>query len=179
MFDAEVGPALDHTTAAHFLGQVLHESLMLTRLEENLRYSARRLMEVWPLRFPTLEIAQQYAGNGPKLAEKVYTGRLGNTESGDGWKYRGRGLIMVTGRKNYTALAALTGLDLVNSPDLLAQRGPALRASLLWFQNNASRRIPDGVAAVTQAVNGGLTGLADRERLTALALTALTAEPKD
>lgn len=159
---------------AYFLGQILHESGMLEHVEENLRYSAERLTAVWPTRFPTLESARPYANNAPALAEKVYQGRLGNTEPGDGYKYRGRGPLQVTGRANYAALEEQTGLPLVDSPDLLAQPRAGLTAAAVWFGNNASGKIPDGVEAVTRAVNGGVHGLAQREALTALALQKLT-----
>ena len=80
-----------------FLAQILHESAMLERLEEGLSYSAERLCAVWPGRFPTIAAAQPYARNPDALANKAYGGRLGNTQPGDGWRFRSRGLMQVTG----------------------------------------------------------------------------------
>lgn len=171
---ADILNGSDDVAIAHFLGQALHESGMLEHVEENLRYSAGRLMEVWPKRFPTLESAQPYAYNAPALAEKVYQGRMGNVSPGDGYKYRGRSPMMITGLDNYAALQEQTGLPLVESPDLLAQPRHGLFASVVWFGNNASGKIPDGVEAVTRAVNGGVIGLAQREALTARAIKRLT-----
>lgn len=156
-----------------FLGQVLHESSGLSRLSENLNYSAERLCAVWPKRFPTLADAQPYARNPEALANKVYGGRMGNTQAGDGWLYRGRGPIQLTGRDNYAAVGALLGMDLINEPELMEQPEIALRATVAWWED----RIPDSflgdVEKVTKRVNGGLIGLADREHLTELAGTAL------
>lgn len=150
-----------------FLGQVLHESGELERLEEGLNYSAERLCAVWPNRFPTISAAQPFARNAVALANKVYAGRMGNVEAGDGWKYRGSGPIQVTGRANFEALERATGLPLVDNPDLLRRPGAeALRVCVAWWEGN----IPDGILGdiekVTRRVNGGTTGLADRERLT-------------
>lgn len=149
-----------------FIGQVLHESGMLERLEESLNYSAQRMTEVWDKRFPTVESALPYAHNAPALANKVYGGRLGNVAPGDGWKYRGRGLIMVTGRDNYSHVGVVLGLDLENNPDLLAQPEIALRSAIAWWEG----KIPDGILGdikkVTKRVNGGTVGLAHRQDMT-------------
>jgi putative chitinase len=156
-----------------FLGQVLHESAGLTVLEENLNYGAQRLMAVWPKRFPTLAKAAQYAHNPERLANYVYAGRLGNTQPGDGWQYRGRGPIQVTGKDNYAKVGDLMGQDLINNPDLMAQPHYALEAAIAWWED----RIPDAMLGdserVTTRVNGGLIGLADREQLTLAAGHAL------
>lgn len=157
-----------------WLGQVLHESGMLMHLEENLNYSAERLMTVWPKRFPDSATASIYAHNPPALANKVYGGRMGNVDGGDGWKFRGRGLIMATGHDNYKILADLTGLDLINNPDLLAQPKYALLSAIAWWKHNITEGILSDPEAVTRKVNGGLVGLADRTRLTDLAEGALT-----
>ena len=94
---------------AMLLAQVGHESQDLNTLEENLSYSARRLMQVWPSRFPNDRIASQYAHNPEALANNVYGGRMGNDKDGDGWLFRGRGPIQLTGRYNYTRFAARAG----------------------------------------------------------------------
>jgi len=156
-----------------FLGQILHESAGLTQFTENLRYSPQRLCQVWPSRFPTLAAAMPYAYNAEALANKVYGARMGNTAPGDGWRYRGRTPIQLTGKDNYAYVGRLMGLDLVATPELLEQPDNALQASILWWED----RIPDAMIGdpekVTRSVNGGLTGLADRVRLTELAGRAL------
>lgn len=154
----------------NFIGQILHESGMLETMEESLNYSALRLTQVWPKRFPTLDDAAPYAHQPVKLANKVYGGRLGNTETGDGWKYRGSGLIQLTGRANFAEMEAKTGLPLTENPDLLRVAGPtALKVSMQWWKEHVNPEIVDDILKVTRAVNGGLTGLLDRQRLTALA----------
>lgn len=157
-----------------FLGQILHESDGLTRLEESLTYSAERLTVVWPGRFPTKADAQPYARNPEALANKVYGGRMGNTDPGDGWKYRGRGPLQVTGRDNYRSVGEIVGQDLETMPELLEQPRFALEACIAWWED----RIPDELLGdpekTTRRVNGGLIGLAHREELTAAAREALT-----
>lgn len=156
-----------------FLGQILHESAMLERIEEGFSYSAERLCSVWPSRFPTLADAAPYARNPEKLANKVYGGRLGNTAPGDGYKYRGRGLVQVTGYANYAAVAEALRIDLIGSPELLSDPDIALAASVAWWE----RKIPDSamgnIVRVTKLVNGGVHGLEDRRKLSALARRAL------
>lgn len=151
---------------ANFVGQILHESSMLEDLEENLNYSAQRLCQVWPSRFPTLESAQPFARNPVALANKVYGGRMGNDETGDGWKYRGRGLIQLTGKDNYRMVEDALGLPLLDQPDLVATRKVALLVAIAWWE----KRIPDSaltsVKRVTRLVNGGQHGLAARAALT-------------
>jgi len=156
-----------------FLGQILHESDGLTRLEENLSYSAERLTVVWPNRFPTKADAQPYARNPEALANRVYGGRMGNTDPGDGWKYRGRGPLQVTGRDNYRSVGGIVGQDLEAMPELLEQPRFALEACIAWWED----RIPDELLGdpekTTRRVNGGLIGLAHREELTNAAREAL------
>lgn len=153
----------------NFLAQVIHESGYLQRLEENLSYSAERLMAVWPRRFPTLAVAQRYARNPRALACYVYGGRLGNRNPDDGWRYRGRGLIQITGLDNYRLAESLTSMPLVDVPDMLLQPEPALRASVAWWESSVPDSALGDVARVTRYVNGGTTGLAERARLTELA----------
>lgn len=156
-----------------FLGQILHESAGLERLSENLDYSARRLCEVWPGRFPTIEAARPYARNPEALANRVYGGRMGNNQPGDGWIFRGRGPIQLTGRDNYAFVGDLMGQDLVSLPELMEQPRYALEATIHWWED----RIPDSMLGdperVTKRVNGGLIGLADRVHLAELAREAL------
>jgi putative chitinase len=157
-----------------FLGQVLHESGMLTHLEENLNYAAERLMAVWPKRFPTLDIAQTCARNPNALAEKVYGGRLGNDQPGDGSVFRGRGLLQLTGKANYKVAGDRIGVDLVAQPELLATPKYALLSAIAWWKLNISADMLSDPEVVTRKVNGGLIGLADRTRLTELAEGAMT-----
>lgn len=176
VFEKELGfPEADlgSRATAHFLSQVLHESAMLTVLAENLNYSAERLVAVWPRRFPSVSRARPYARNPEALANHVYADRMGNTEPGDGWKYRGRGLIQITGRSNYELVQELTGLPVVDEPDLLLEPGPALLSALAWWGESVPDAENMSVEQVTRRVNGGTNGLRDRQRLFELASQAL------
>lgn len=156
-----------------FLGQILHESGMLEHMQESLNYSAERLMAVWPTRFPTLEFAKPYARNGAVLAEKVYGGRMGNVNPGDGARYIGRGLLQVTGRDNYRAVGKILGIDLEKSPGLLSTPELALRASIAWWEGNIPDALMGDIKRVTKRVNGGTVGLAHRIDVTSSAQKAL------
>lgn len=107
---------------AHWLAQLAHESGFKPAVE-NLNYNAQRLTQVWPSRFPTLASAQRCAHNPEALANTVYAGRLGNggAESGDGFMFRGRGFLQITGRSNYAKYGKLIGIDLIAQPELAAQ----------------------------------------------------------
>jgi len=155
-----------------FLGQILHESGMLDHVEENLNYSAGALMRTWPTRFDG-DTSQSHARQPVKIANKVYGGRLGNNEPGDGWKYRGRGLLQVTGKDNYKAVGDVLGIDLVNNPDLLAQPEWALKSAIAWWNKNIPDAIIGNTALVSKRVNGGTTGLDHRIALTDKANEAL------
>lgn len=161
--------------AAAFLAQIAHESGELRRLVENLNYSAERLMQVWPKRFPTLQKAQQYAHNPSKLANLVYANRLGNGDEarGDGWNFRGRGLIQLTGRGNYQTVGQALHLSLASQPELLEQpTAAALSAAHFWkargLNELADDRNEDNDDAdfeqITRIINGGLNGLNERKR---------------
>lgn len=159
---------------AAFLAQCAHESGGFTRLVENLNYSAEALMRVWPKRFPTMEIAMRYHRNPEKIANSVYASRMGNgpEESGEGWKYRGRGLKQLTGKSNYTACSRGLGADLVANPDLLVNpEFAALSAGWFWKTNNCSP-LADAreFEMLTKRINGGLIGLTDRKARYAKAL---------
>jgi putative chitinase len=151
---------------AGFLAQIAHESGNLARLEENLNYSAEGLMRVWPSRFPTLASASRYHRNPRLIANKVYSSRMGNGDeaSGDGWKYRGRGLKQLTGKDNYRRASSSLGVDLVENPDaLLTPQYAALSAAWFWSVNGLNA-IADGgtIEAMTKKINGGLIGIEDR-----------------
>lgn len=159
-----------------FLGQVLHESRLLERVEEDLYYrTPGRLMAVWPSRFPTRESELGYLRNPQGLANKVYGGRMGNDLVGDGWRFRGRGLVMLTGRTNYAATGAAIGVDLVGNPDRMCVPQTALRASIRWWERTLPDSVMDNLIAVTKRVNGGTVGLDERGLLTQRAKRALEA----
>lgn len=158
---------------AAFLAQIAHESSELRRLEENLNYSAARLRAVWPKRFPNDATAKRYANDPQRLANYVYAGRMGNGDaaSGDGWKFRGRGLIQLTGRSNHAAAKAALGLDLIRSPDLLRELLPAARSAGWFWKSRGLNELADtnpeddddeDFVAITSLINGGKAGLADR-----------------
>lgn len=159
---------------AAFLGQVAVESAKLSRLEENLNYTKpERLMAVWPRRFTTVESALPYVKNAEALANLVYGGRMGNTLHGEGWKYRGRGLKQLTGKDNYAAYQDSTGVQVLDKPELLLSPAYAAdSAGWFWHQNKCDA-IADDVEALTRRINGGLTGLQERIKLTELARGAL------
>jgi len=149
---------------ASFIGQCQHESNNFRTLEENLHYSADGLMRTWPSRFPSRDVAEQYAQNPEKIANKVYAGRMGNTEEGDGWAYHGRGLIQLTGRENYDNCGKGIGVVLIDKPQLLVEPMYAC-LSAGWFWNKKGLNIlADKLdyPEMTKRINGGLLGLADR-----------------
>jgi putative chitinase len=150
---------------AHWLAQLCVESAGLTRLEENLSYTAGRLMMVWPRRFPTAADAAPYAQNPRMLADKIYGGRMGNTEPGAGWRYRGRGYIMTTGHDNYADTGKGIGLDLLRDPDQLSHPAIAARAAGWFWKSSGLNALAEAgdIVGITRVVNGGLTGLAERQ----------------
>lgn len=150
--------------AAPFLAQIAVESAQLNRTEENLRYSAARIAQVWPSLFPKGEKeAQLYAWNPTKLANRVYANRNGNgkEETGDGYRFRGRGLLQITGRANYAQIGKTLGLNLLEFPDALLERKfAALSAGAYWFECVANAK---NIEAVTKAITGGKTALDERK----------------
>jgi putative chitinase len=149
---------------AAFIGQCAVESANFTRLQENLKYSAQRLTQVWPSRFPSIEASTPYANNPEKLANFVYAGRMGNLQDGDGWQFHGRGLIQLTGRENYENCGNGIGVDLINDPDLLlTPQYAALSAG--WFWNKKSLNAladTQEYGTMTRRINGGTTALDER-----------------
>lgn len=161
-FADEVQPArfsqgLDDVIA--WLAQVLHETDMLRLLKENLNYSAKRIAEVWPSRFQDVTDALPYAHAPDKLAERAYGGRMGNTMPGDGFRFIGRGLIMVTGRASYRRLGAVMGQDLEDNPELLEQPRYAIEAAVYWWESNVDDLFLSDQVKVRKRVNGGVIGL--------------------
>lgn len=152
---------------AMFLAQTAHESGNFAFLEENLNYRAASLGKVWPKKFPP-GVAEQYGGNPQKIANRAYADRMGNgpESSGDGWAYRGRGLIQLTGKDNYRACGKALGFDLVADPDLVTQ-SPFVVLSAGWFWD--TRKLNQwadqkDVLTVTKKINGGTLGLEDRKQ---------------
>lgn len=150
--------------AAHFLAQVLHESGGLVHTEESLWYTAARLKAVWPHRFPTVASAAPYAGNPEALANHTYGGRMGNDEDGDGWRYRGRGMIQITGKDMYAKVGEMLGVDLVEDPDqVLGALCAAPAAAAIWEIKGCNEAADaDDIDGVTKRINGGLIGLEER-----------------
>jgi putative chitinase len=159
-----------------FIGQCAHESGNFKVLQENLNYSAEGLMKTWPSRFPTKELADQYARQPAKIAGKVYNGRLGNTSEEEASKYLGRGLIQLTGKENYANCGLGLGVDLLGNPDWLTTPQYAT-LSAGWFWNkkglNALADTKD-YETMTKRINGGLIGLDDRKAKIANAFSALS-----
>jgi putative chitinase len=163
---------------AGFLSQVGHESCLLTALSENLNYSATALLRVFPRHFDQ-DSAQAYQRNPEKIANRAYANRMGNGDeaSGDGYRFRGRGLIQITGRANYQACGTALGQPLIDTPEMLEKPECAALSAAWFWASNGLNAIADrkDVAAMTQRVNGGTLGLDDRERLYAKVADVLTA----
>ena len=160
---------------ACFIGQCSHESGNFKTLQENLNYSAEGLMKTWPSRFPTKEVADQYARQPAKIAGKVYNGRLGNSSEEEASKFLGRGLIQLTGKENYEHCGSSLGVDLLSNPDLLSDPKYAT-LSAGWFWNKKglnSLADASDIETMTKRINGGLHGLDDRKAKIAKALSVL------
>ena len=163
---------------AMFIGQCSHECGNFRILEENLNYRAATLMKLWPKRFPTQEIANAYDRNPKKIANMVYASRMGNRDesSGDGYRFRGRGCIQLTGHANYFHCGKALGVDFVANPDLVATpKYASLSAGWFWSTHNCNAPADAlDFAKVTKIINGGLIGLADREKHVREALSVLS-----
>lgn len=161
---------------AAFLAQAGHESGQLLHLVENLNYGAPGLLTTWPSRF-TPSMAAQVERNLEQIANIVYASRMGNgpAATGDGWKFKGRGLIQVTGWTNYQACGAALGIDLLSHPELLEQPiYAALSAAWFWATNGLNSLADAGsFTQITQKINGGQNGAADRLALYNKALEVL------
>ena len=161
--------------AAHWLSQVFYESIALNAVEENLSYSAQGLLKTFPKYF-NATTAQQYAHKPKAIASRVYANRMGNGSeaSGDGYRYRGRGIIQLTGRENYAAYqqSGFCNGDLVSHPEWLAQSPGAYKSAMwFWWENGLSAiadednglNANDVCKRITKRVNGGTNGLSDRQ----------------
>lgn len=153
---------------ASFIGQCGHECGNFRILEENLNYRAETLMKLWKARFPTIEIANEYARNPKKIANKVYANRMGNRDeaSGDGYRFRGRGCIQLTGHANYFHAGQSCGEDFVMQPDLVATpRYAAMTAGWFWDTHKLNQYADQqDFLMMTKKINGGTIGLDDRIR---------------
>jgi putative chitinase len=162
---------------AAFLAQTGHESGGFRLISENLNYSANGLMTVFPKYFPNIELATQYARKPEKIANRVYANRMknGDEASGDGWKFRGRGLIQLTGRDNYTRLAEALQMTLDETVAYLETRpGATVGAGWFWGTNNLNTYCDNSdFVGLTKRINGGTHGLADRQAHYDLALSLL------
>ena len=156
---------------AHFLAQCGHESGSWKAVRENLNYSAKGLMGIFKKYFPNASLANAYQRQPEKIANRVYSSRMGNgpESSGDGYKFRGRGYIQLTGKENYTRFDATVPENILADPDLVASKYP-LASAAFFFNSNKLWAICDKgadnatVTAVTKRVNGGTIGLADRQK---------------
>ena len=152
---------------AGFLSNVAHESAGFKFVKENLNYSAASLMRVWPSRFPTVEIAQRYAMQPEKIANRAYADRMGNGDeaSGDGAKFLGRGLIQLTGKNNYVAYSLACNNEALQHPEIVEQPKYAAE-SAGWFWNvNRLNTLADAqdIGGMCKRINGGYNGLDDRQ----------------
>ena len=154
---------------AHFLAQCGHESGGFRLTQENLNYSAKGLMGIFKKYFPTQALADAYARKPEKIANRVYGARMGNgpEASGEGFKFRGRGYIQLTGKQNYTAFDAAVPDDILANPDLVSTKHALASAAWFWKKNGLNLIADTGsstevVTKITKRVNGGTIGLADR-----------------
>jgi putative chitinase len=152
----------------HFLANIAIESDELTAVEENLRYSAKGLMTTFPKYFPTLALARSYEYHPQQIANRVYANRYGNGNeaSGDGWRFRGRGLIQYTFRANYREYSRWCGFDVEKDPDLLANPKGAVRSACHYFEAHKCNTMADKgggndvIKAIRKAVNGAIPNAA-------------------
>jgi putative chitinase len=165
----EILPEYEITTpqrVAAFLAQCAHESGGFVFLKENLNYKAASLRRVFPKYFPDDAIAAQYAGKGEMIANRVYANRMGNgpEESGDGFRYCGRGLIQLTGKNNYTFFAGSLDIPVEEASEYLQTfEGAVQSACFFWEQNKLNQWADAGdILTLTKRINGGTIGLEDR-----------------
>ena len=162
---------------AHFLAQVATESGEMNYHVENLNYTAQSLLKVFPRYFNNTTIANAYAHNPERIANRVYANRMGNgdAKSGDGYRYRGRGLIQITGRANYMAYARERCPKAEQQPEILESNVEAMRSALWWWWKHGCNQIADtdDVEALRRRINGGTNGLGKAVNYTALAKKVL------
>jgi putative chitinase len=151
---------------AAFLGQTMVESAGYKALVENLNYRPETLVKIWPSHFPNMEVANQYAHNPERIANRAYAGRMGNgpEASGDGWKFCGRGLIQITGKDNYNRFAESIDTPLDDVPEFLGTFEGAIQSACWFWENNNLNELADAqdILAMTKKINGGTLGLEER-----------------
>ncbi len=165
---------------AMLIAQLGHESAGFTSLVENFNYSVDGLKKTFGKRLTAYQCEMLGRVDGkqnahqPQIANLVYGGRMGNVAEGDGWKYRGRGLLQITGRENYTKCGTALKLDLVSTPELLVQERHAARSAAWFFALRGCLMYSGDIVRVTQIINGGQNGLADRKARYSRAQAALS-----
>ena len=175
-------PDYDITTPlrqAAFMGECCVESAKFTAIQENLNYRAASLNAQWKSHFPTLEIAQQYEHKPEQIANKAYENRMGNgpEESGDGWKFRGKGLIQLTGRTNYQGFADSISMNIDDAAAYLETfEGCVQSACYFWESHNLNALADQGnIDQISKIINGGTLGIEERRHFYQVALQALGA----
>jgi putative chitinase len=158
---------------SHFLGQCAHESGNFKFTSENLNYSTKGLIATFPKYFKQPGLAEAYARNPERIASRVYADRMGNGSEGtsDGWKFRGRGYIQLTGKSNYMAFDAFVNENILSEPDLVAKKYPLLSAGWFFHKNKLNNISDKGMSEqvileLTKRINGGTNGLQDRIKYT-------------
>lgn len=176
----EILPDYDINTVPRvsaFLAQCAHESGGFRAIKENLNYKAASLTKVWPKYFPNIDVANAYAQQPEKIANRAYANRMGNgpEESGDGWKFCGRGLIQLTGKDNYSRYAQSTEQTLDEASEHLTTfEGCVQSAAWFWEANNLNQLADSGdILTMTKRINGGTLGLEDRQNHYAHAIHVL------
>lgn len=161
------------TRLAHFLGQCAHESGNFKFTSENLNYSVKGLLTTFPKYFKQPGLAEAYARNPERIASRVYADRMGNgvEGTGDGWKFRGRGYIQLTGKNNYSAFDKFVNEDIMKNPELVAKKYPLLSAAWFFHKNKlnsiSDKGLTEGtITELTKRINGGTNGLQDRIKYT-------------
>jgi putative chitinase len=164
---------------AHFMAQTAHESGSYSALTENLNYRAETMRKVFPKYFPTAAIAESFVGHPDRLANKVYGNRMGNGDeaSGDGYRFRGRGLIQLTGRENYTRFAESIEMPVNDASEYLETFEGAVQGACWYWEDKNLNALADAndIIAITKKINGGTIGLEDRKARYANAIKVLSA----
>ena len=164
----------EHTHGVHFFAQVGHETGNFRTFTENLNYSAQALRKTFGKYFPDAETAEKYARRPEMIANRVYANRMGNgsPESGDGWRFRGRGALQLTGKDNYSAFArAVNDPEVLDNPAIVAEKYAFTSAKFFFDKNNLWRICEEGfsrqtIKKLTRRINGGLNGIDHRVALT-------------
>lgn len=164
---------------AMFIAQAGHESAGFTRVLENFNYSVAGLKAIFGKRLTAYQcemlgrVDGKQVAHQPQIANLVYGGRMGNKESGDGWAFRGRGLIQITGRENYGKCGTALKLDLVGNPSQLEMDANAVRSAAWFYVSNGCLNYSDDLVRITQIINGGQNGINDRRERYAKAKSVL------